>query len=341
MRLDIADTPIVAVPPCERPHALRPPRSTDKIRLLQGTTMGTSWNVRFFGSAQEPYADLRRDIELQLAEIDRQMSHWRSDSDLTHFNQSPPDQWHALPPELLHVLRFALSVARETGGAFDPTVGSLVDRWGFGPPGGITVLPSPEAVAAQFERCGWTKVRLDDEGRTASHSGAVSLDLSAVAKGFAVDQVANVLDRFAVRSYLAEIGGEFRATGIKKSAQPWWVAIEPPAAQAAFPEIRIALSGWSLATSGDYRRYLEVEGKRWSHTIDPRTGHPLPDAVASVSVIHRECMAADALSTALMVLGPEEGLAWGDRHAIPAVFAVRSQEGFDLLCTDAFYGMTQ
>jgi len=336
---------IVAIPPCDRSAAIQPPAKGATRRMLHGDTIGTTWSAQFFAGAARTDTELFDAIQRELASVDRQMSHWRPDSNLSRFNEAAAGEWVILPEEFFAVLEFAMGVALESGGAYDPTVGPLVDEWGFGPGLKPRGPPGPAALDRQRRRCGWTRVELDPKGRRARHQGELGLDLSAVAKGFAVDQLARALERSGVTSYLVEIGGEFRAGGVTTGRQPWWVGVEVPL-EGSDPvgdgvEIRVALSGWSMATSGDYRRYFERGSRRWAHTIDPWTGEPACHGLASVSVVHGDCMAADAYSTALMVLGPESGLEFVDRHGLAAVFIVRIEGRLEVLGSERFRRMTE
>jgi FAD:protein FMN transferase len=271
------------------------------------------------------------------------MSHWVADSDLSRFNRAPAASWQSLPSEFFEVLSSALEVAAQTSGAFDPTIGRLVEEWGFGPQGERPTAPSAATLSELKRSCDWSQIELDVPRRRARHVGNPSLDLSAIAKGFAVDRVAAALETLGVVSYLVEIGGELRARGLKQDHQPWWVAIEPsiePFA-AVLPQFRVALSGWCIATSGNYRRYFNKQDRYWGHTIDPRTGYALGNDIAQVSVIHESCMAADAYSTALMVLGQKQGLNLADRLGLAAVVVLRSADSIDVRCSEQFFRMTR
>jgi thiamine biosynthesis lipoprotein len=284
--------------------------------------MGTVWQVDLL--ATPVYADetLRDLIEGELESLVAQMSHWRADSDLSRFNQAAAGEWVSLPDDLFHVLATGLAIREQTNGAFDPAIGAAVDSWGFGPTGAVLAPPpaSPRRVAI---------IEIDSARKRALQPGGARLDLSAIGKGFAVDRIAELLDRPGVSSYLVEIGGELKGCGIKPDAQPWWVAIERPPdfGDDAFDGLAVGLCGWSIASTGDYRRYFEHAGQRYTHTIDPRTGSPARGAVASVTVLHPQCMLADAYSTALAVMGPDEGLAFADRHRLAAFFLMRDGTG--------------
>ena len=300
------------------------------VAALAGATMGTTWSVKLVAERGLDLAEIRRGIEARLDRVVAQMSTWEPDSDLSRFNRAPAGSWHALPRECVHVLAHALEVAADTGGAYDPTVGPLVDLWGFGPAPSRGTRPPAAAIAGARRRTGWARIALDVHARRGRQPGGVAVDLSSIAKGFAVDEVATHLHRSGVTSYLVEIGGELRGHGVKPDGTPWWVALERPPATgggAGVGEAIVALHGLSVATSGDYRRSFEDGGRRYSHTIDPRTGCPVDHGLASVTVLHPECMAADALATALSVLGPDAGLAHAHRRGLVALFVVRAGAG--------------
>ncbi len=276
--------------------------------------MGTSWSVRVV----DPPVDLRAEIERVLARVVAEMSHWESGSHLSRFNRSEPGRWQPLPPGFAQVLATGLAIAEASDGAFDPAIGALADLWGFGP-AGPQPFPADAAVAGALARSG--RRHIEQDGARARRTAPAALDFSGIAKGYAVDAVAARLFGLGLADFLVEIGGELRGEGIKPDGQPWWVDCEAVPGIAAAP-LRIALHGMSIATSGDYRRGFELDGRRYSHTIDPRTGTPLENHVASVSVLHTSCMHADAWATALGVLG-RAGMALAEREALAVRMLVR------------------
>ncbi len=319
------------------------------VHLLEGLTMGTSWSVRLVTGNRHAVPALRDGVQRQLDAVVREMSHWDEDSDLGRFNRSPPGSWIALPDAFFEVLSYALNVAEDSSGAYDPAAGALVNLWGFGPGNhhrapGFTA-PDPAAVAALMESADRRRLEFDRSGRRLCQPGGVLLDLSAVAKGYGVDRAAAWLEAQGVRHYLVEVGGELRGAGLKPDGQPWWVALEQPggseAAGADDGGILLALHGLAVATSGDYRRAFERDGNRYSHTLDPRTGYPIRNGVVSVTVIHPRCMAADALSTALTVLGPEKGMCFAEARCLAARFLVRQGERLVEFATSGFLEMLE
>lgn len=303
--------------------------------------MGTSWSVAALLPPDADAGAIGGGIRAVIGRVIAQMSNWEADSDLSRFNRAPSGSWHALPADAFAVLQAALQVARDSGGAYDPSAGPLVDLWGFGPAPARRAPPSPDDVQAARGRCGWARIEIDAAGRRAWQPGGVALDFCAIAKGFAVDAVARYLCEQGLEHHLTEIGGELRGHGVKPDGMPWWVALEAPpgAGTDDAQQTLVALHGLSVATSGDYRRYFDSDGRRYAHTIDPRTGYPASHALASVTVIHPQCMLADALSTALTVLGPDAGMAHARRHGIAARFLVRTANGFLEHLSPAFAAM--
>lgn len=319
-----------------------PPKG--RIATTGGASMGTTW------SAKAVLADgfdtsLAQHLQKALDEVVAQMSHWEATSNLGIYNCADAGSWHVLPEAFARVMDYALWVRSASGGAYDPCAGALVNLWGFGAQRRYDQpqfnVPSDFAVRAVLARADGTRVRFDPVTRRMLQPGAVELDLSAVAKGFAVDRLARTLEAAGVRDYLVEAGGELRGAGVKPDGQPWWVELEGVPGEDGGHPVVVALHGLSVATSGDYRRHFRHGDMRASHTLDPRTGYPIANRVASVTVIHRECMAADALSTALSVLGPGEGLAFAERHRLAARFLLRGPGQLEEFTSSAFRAMLQ
>lgn len=298
--------------------------------------MGTTWSVRMIVDEARRTARLAAMIQSALDEIVREMSQWEADSDLSRFNRAPAGTWVALPDCFAAVVAEALAIAEWSEGAFDPTVGAATEAWGFGAKP-IACLPDPTTVIVARNRAGWERLAFDHETKRLLQPGGIELDLCAIAKGFGVDRVAQVL-RFAdVQSFLVEVGGELRARGLKSDLQPWWVELEAPE-DATLPPLRVALSGWSAATSGHTRRFHDLGGTRIGHSIDPASGWPVAGTIESVTVLARTAMRADALTTALMVLG-EEALPFATRHDIPARIVRRDGKHASEELTPAFARM--
>lgn len=301
---------------------------------LAGATMGTTWSARLALPSGVTEASARQGIQAALDQVVAQMSTWEADSDITRYNRAESG-WQTLPPEFFHVLHHALMLAEDSGGAYDPTVGPLVNAWGFGPHQRAFEPPSPAAIQAALDRCGWRRVPLDQDRSAAWQPGGVYLDLSSIAKGYGVDRTAMALDALGITDYLVEVGGELRARGKRPDGQSWRVAIEVPDASDDHA-LALPLHNCSIATSGDYRRHAGDGVARYAHTIDPRTGHPVRNAVASVTVLHPICMQADALATVLTVLGEADGLAYARRHALAALFIVRGEDAWRVVATPQF-----
>ena len=316
--------------------------STPPLETLRGRTMGTTWSVKLVRPAGIAAQQLQQGIQAEVDRVVAQMSTYEADSDLSRFNRAPAGTWHALPDEFFGVLSYALALAGDTDGAYDPTVGPLVNLWGFGPGAHERRVPSATEVAAARARVGWQRVELDRAGKRALQPGGVYLDLSAVAKGFGTDQIAHYLDRMAVTAYLIDISGELRARGRRPDGADWQVAIEKPGAASGGVdrlddvERVIALRDRSIATSGDYRHFFADDGTVYSHHIDPRSGYPVERHIASVTTIAADCMHADAIGTAIMVLGPEQGLAYATRHELAVLLLVHDGQDFEQRMSPAF-----
>jgi thiamine biosynthesis lipoprotein len=319
----------------------RAPALGAQRHTLRGQTMGTSWRADVLGAPCAGGERWRVVIERELALVIAQMSTWQADSELARFNAAAPGSSHRIAAGFAEVLGCALRVAAASGGAFDPTAGALVDLWGFGPVRRFDAAdftpPDAAALARALGACGWSRLRFDPVSRCLEQPGGLRLDLSAIAKGYAVDRVVGALRATGVESCLVDIGGELRGAGVTADGQPWWVDLERPGEGCALPLTRIALHGLAVATSGDYRRsFVCASGLRRSHTIDPRRGEPVSHGLASVSVLHEQCMWADAWSTALTVLGPAEGLALARQYGLAALFIRRRHDGgFDECATPA------
>jgi thiamine biosynthesis lipoprotein len=311
------------------------PRRADPASLQQlaGPTMGTTWSLRFDNPLLIPLETIRASAEVALDRVIAQMSTWESDSDISRFNRAAAGSRHALASEFAEVLACALRWAAESGGAIDPTVGPLVALWGFGVHANAWPLPpSPADLAAARSRIGWQRIAFEPATNSILQPGDVSLDLSGIAKGFAVDQVAAELQTLGLGNFLVEVGGELRGVGRRPGGQPWQVQIDA----ASGVMTRLALSDMAVATSGDRWHLRRHEGLSWSHTLDPRCGEPTGHALAAVTVLHRQCMHADALATVLTVLGPDDGLAFAQRHGIAALFVCREGAGHRMLTSDAW-----
>ena len=290
------------------------------MAALAGETMGTTWAAKVVGGSDA----LAGGVQAVLDGVVAEMSHWQPGSDISRFNRATPRDWQSLPPAFSHVLAAALAVAEASGGAFDPAMGALADLWGFGPSGPREGIPEDEAIAEALARSGRATIEHDPRLLSARRTARSQLDFSGIAKGYGVDAVAAHLLARGHEDFLIEVGGELRGAGVKPDGQPWWVELEaPPGSSVA--AVRVALHGLSVATSGDYRRWFEHDGRRYAHTLDPRTGEPITNGVVSVSVLHAECIMADAWATALTVLGPE-GMVVAEREGLAVQMIVGGGE---------------
>lgn len=298
---------------------------------LSGEIFGTGWQVDVIradhaqGNEAAWLEALRQRCCAILETIDAQMSPWRETSELVRFNRADGGSF-ALPEPMRTVVAHAIETAHLTGGAFDPALHDAVALWGFGPQQVDDGLPDPESLSnLRRTRKGWRDLGFDGE-RITPQPG-VTLDLCAIAKGYAVDAVMAAVQAMPdAQAALVEIGGELKGWGIRPDGMPWWVAIEGPDGALPVPTVA-ALCGWAVATSGDYRRVFTHEGAQYSHAIDPQTLAPVRTGLASATVFDPECWRADALATAMMVMGRETALAFANVHAIPCLLQVREQGG--------------
>jgi thiamine biosynthesis lipoprotein len=296
--------------------------------VVSGRTMGTTFSVKIVAPV-EPSAtkeEVAAAVKDAVDGVDARMSTYRPDSELSRFNDSGTEPLE-ISPELFEVLSEAQRVAELSGGAFDVTIGPLVDAWGFGPEG-VQDPPDDATVERLLTEHGYRRLELDAENRTARKATPVlRCDLSAIAKGYGVDRVAELLIELDFADFMVEIGGEVRARGVNAEGRVWRIGVERPVAQRSGVWGAVELADASMATSGDYRNYYERDGVRISHTIDGRTGRPVAHSLASVTVIHPSCTTADALATALNVLGPDEGRRLVEREGLAALFLIRRPDG--------------
>lgn len=294
-------------------------------QVLSGPTMGTRWAAVFFAPASYDSAGLQLELQQGGNRVDEQMSTWKPHSDLMQLNRAPVGSWVELPEELAAVLAAALAVGRQSGGAFDIGVGELVTAWGFGPAAGHADSAAITAAAAKLRPPAHLALELDRSGNRVRKHAAVTLDLSGIAKGFGVDQLARVLEAHGITRYLVSIDGEVRAGAAKPDGSGWRVALERPEYGHREAAGVIELTGAALATSGDYRHVVEHQGVAYAHTMDPRRARPLAGGPAAVTVRATDCMTADAWATALMVLGPEQGLPLAQGLGLEMLFAERAE----------------
>lgn len=277
-------------------------------------------------------------IQAQLDRVVAQMSTWEADSDISRFNRSAPGTWQRLPSEFFTVLSCALETARDSDGAYDPTIGALIKSWGFGPTQRGYRIPDEDELASIRAALGWRRISLRSDSMSVLQPGGAQLDLSAIAKGYGVDQVALHLRDNGISAALVEVGGELYGYGRKPDGTAWQVLVEAtPEAESRDDEVCvIALDGVAVATSGDRWHAFEQDGTSYSHTLDPRTGKPVAAAAAAVTVIANDAMHADAWTTALTVMGVEAGYRFAQERGIAARFVERSGHEVIESTTDAF-----
>ncbi|RUM54129.1 MAG: FAD:protein FMN transferase ApbE [Methylococcus sp.] len=305
---------------------------------LAGTTMGTTFSVKISVLPDGLDTDeLKQDIRQTFHDINSMMSTYLPDSELSRFNRHTGTDWVAISKPFGVVLAEAVSVSELSSGAYDVTVGPLVNLWGFGPGKKLPEIPSAADIQTQVQRTGFRMVELDEPGQRARKTNpALYIDLSSLAKGYAVDRVTELLVNRGIDDYLVEVGGEIKLGGSRANGEIWNIAVEKPEAGVRSIEQVLQLTDVAVATSGDYRNFFESGGLRYSHTIDPRTGWPVNHALVSVTVLDASAMHADALATALMVLGPDEGFQLASKHQLTVLFIKKRGEGFETLKTAGF-----
>ncbi|TWT18601.1 FAD:protein FMN transferase [Luteimonas marina] len=290
------------------------------VHALYGETMGTRWRVDLCAAHQAPLDALHDAVQSRLDTIVAQMSTYEADSDIGRFNRAPAGSWHVLPDDFFRVMDCALQVADASGGAFDPTIGALVGAWGFGAHARAPQAPAAAVLADARDACGWRTLALHRGKRELRQPGGLSLDLSAIAKGYGVDAVAELLRARGIVAALVDVGGELRGFGRKPDGAPWRVLVETGEDDDEGDPCVLMLDDAAVATSGTRWHRFESDGREIAHTIDPRSGGPVIDAPAAVSVLADDAMHADAWSTALTVMGAEAGFAFAASRGLAARF---------------------
>jgi len=312
---------------------------SDKEQLVgfDGSTMGTSYSLRWVAKDDRQVAEIQQAVEERLALINQQMSTYVPESEISRFNTLRSGEM-PVSAELAGLVQRSQAISEQTDGAFDITVGPLVNLWGFGSEGRVISAPSADKIASIRTRVGYQKLGVSQNPPLLTKATNLQVDLSAIAKGYAVDQLASLLLTKGINNYLVEIGGELKLSGNKPNGESWKIAIEAPLTTERAAQYVLPISNIAMATSGDYRNYFEEDGVRYSHTIDPLTGAPINHALVSVTVLHPSCADADALATALMVMGDKRGVEFARRHDLAAYFLIKAQEGeeFELFATAKF-----
>jgi len=314
-------------------------QTNEHLISFAGQTMGTTYHIKVLADKNTAIDNesLKNEIDQRLTQIDHKMSTYKDDSELSRFNQFTPQQWMLISPELMCVVNCGQKLSATTNGAFDITIGNLVNLWGFGPTINSTVIPSTETINQLQQNIGYNKLKLQQSPPALfKENNSLYVDLSAIAKGYAVDAIAETIESNHINNFIVEIGGEIITRGHKTQELPWVVGVETPVVNERIIEKKLHLNGVAMATSGDYRNYFEQDGIRYSHTIDPRTGYPIKHQLASVTVIADNCMLADGLATAFMVMGPVRALAYAQKNNIAIFMLIKHGIGFRETNSSAF-----
>ncbi len=315
---------------------------------LSGKTMGTTYHVKYIddGSVNENPQNTHKQIEAILKDVNAKMSTYIKDSELSRFNQNTQVNTSIeISQDLATVLAEAIRLNKVTEGSLDVTIGPIVNLWGFGPEKRPERQPTPEQLAERQAWVGIDKITLNLSGEKPTLSKSVPqvyIDLSSIAKGFGVDQVADKLEQLNVQHYMVEIGGEIRTKGKNAEGKSWRIAIEKPtmAGERAVESV-IGLNNMAMATSGDYRIYFEENGKRFAHEIDPKTGYPIQHHLASITVLAPTSMTADGLSTGLFVLGEDKALEVAEKNDLAIYLIIKTDHGFETKMSSAFKKLTE
>ncbi|MBP5943609.1 MULTISPECIES: FAD:protein FMN transferase [unclassified Pseudomonas] len=307
----------------------------DSLENFGGATMGSTYSIKYVRHAGQADATrLRSEVEGILGEIERQMSTYRSDSDIERFNALPANTCQRMPAPILELVRVGEQLSEQSEGSYDLTVEPLLNLWGFGPQGREEKVPGAAALAEVLRRVGHQHLRID--GEQLCKDAAVEVDFNSIAAGYAADTIATRLEAMGIDDYLVEATGELKAKGKKLDGSPWRIALEAPRDDQQVAERIINVDGYGVSTSGDYRNYFLQDGRRYSHTFDARSGAPVLHDLASVTVIHPSALMADGLSTLLLILGPERAWAYVEKHDIGAFFVIRADTGFVIRTSKAF-----
>ena len=297
--------------------------SAPEPSLISGNTMGTTYSVTIVDDIEKN--SVQSEIEVKLEHINSLMSTYIEDSEISRFNRHNSEEPFEVSPEVIEVLEMALEISEMSGGKFDVTIGPLVNLWGFGPVEGLQEVPSSIEIEEALARVGMNNLEIAEH--SLSKKGDIYVDFSAIAKGYGVDQIAQLLEDRGIENYLVEIGGELRARGLNRRGQRWRIAVEKPALLNRVPYKVLEVKNMSMATSGDYRNYFEADGQHFSHTIDPDTGYPVRHNVVSVTVLHPQAAYADGLATAINVLGADAGLEMAEKHNLAVLVILNSEAG--------------
>lgn len=313
--------------------------SGDSVSEIYGTTMGSTYSIKWVGNDETPSAEqVRLKVDEMLEEFESFASTWRPASQLSRFNAAPAGSCMEMRQPILDLVLLAEQLHEQSGGSFDLTLGPLMRLWGFHGDAGLQV-PDDLQVAETLQRVGHEHLHV--RGQQLCKDRQLELDVSGLAAGYMVDQVAERLIALGIQSYMVELTGELRADGLKPGGSPWRIAVEEPRDESRVAQLVLPLRGYGVSTSGDYRNYFEQHGQRYSHTLDPVSGKPVLQDLAAVTVLHPSAAWADGLSTILLVKGSQEGWDYALEHDLPALFVIREGDAFISRSTPRFKALQQ
>jgi thiamine biosynthesis lipoprotein len=327
----IVSTLVLALSGCES--------NAERVEVLSGPTMGSTYTIKYVSNASTPAADaVGVEVQSILDEVDRQMSTYRLDSDIARFNQTPINTCMQMPQPVLDLAQYGYELSRISDGAFDLTLGPLLNLWGFGPQARAKHVPSAQEISKAQAQVGYQHVRV--VGDQLCKDADVQLEFNSIAAGYTVDRISARFTALNIDSFMIEVTGELIAKGRKPDGSPWRIAMEQPLGDGQRVIQRVLeVDGYGVNTSGDYRNYFEEDGVRFSHTIDPQVGAPIRHRLASVTVVDPSALHADGLGTLLLVLGPKRGLGFAEEHKIAAFFVIHDGEGFATQVSSEFSRM--
>ena len=314
--------------------------SAESVSEIAGLTMGSTYSIKWVGAEGTPSpAEVQTLVDGFLEDFESIASTWRPDSDLSRFNAAPAGSCQDMPQPILDLVELAQQLHEHSGGSFDLTLEPLMRLWGFHGDVGAQRVPDQQQLADAMARTGHEHLHI--RGQQLCKDNQLELDVSGIAAGYMVDEVAERLMAIGIKDYMVELTGELKADGQKPGGSPWRIAVEDPRDESRVAQLVLPLRGYGVSTSGDYRNYFEHEGRRYSHTFDPVSGKPVMHDLAAVTVLHESAAWADGLSTILLVKGSERGWEYALEHDIPALFVIRQGDGFVSRSTPRFTALQQ